>query len=187
MQMDHDLISRLQRYEQLCNVYAVDDVLDMFTDDGCIVVAGIAYCGKDTLRKSHEFDRGNRSQVHFSDFVLDPANKNVVRCAFDMCDEMDRMAGLDGWHMTAEFTFSGNKIQRFLGLTPEMAEVERHQRAKRPFQVWAWRVRPTEWAKAFAFMPNKGFTGFDFELGALRTALAHEWRDSLQQAVMAMA
>lgn len=185
--MDHELILQLKRYEQLCNVYAVDDILDMFTHDGCIVVAGIAYCGRDTLRGAHDFDRGNRSQVHFSHFTLDEADSNVVHCAFDMSDEMDRMAGIDGWHMTAEFTFVDGQIQRFLGLAPEMAEVERHQRAKRPFQEWAWRTCPNEWAKAFAFRPDKGFAGFNFELGALRTTLAHAWRDSLQQAVMAMA
>ena len=184
--MGRELISQLNRYEHLCNAYAIDAILDMFTDDGTIVVAGISYGGKAggkaTLRNAHEFDRGNRSHVRFSDHM---AEGNVVRCTFDMCDEMDRMAGIDGWHMSAEFTFADGKIACFLGLPPNPAEIERHQRAKRPFQMWAKHTHPDEWAKAFAFMPAMGFNGFNYELGVLRTSLAREWRASIDQTLRA--
>ncbi len=181
--MIHPLIRLLQEYERLCNVYAVEDILDLFSDDGCIVVAQVSYCGKQTLRRSHEFDRGNRSRVQFSNFVTSASDPTLVRCDFFMSDEMDRVAGVGGWHMFAEFTCAttpnGPKIQRFVGLPPHQSEVERHQRAKRPFQEWAWKHAPNDWAKAFAFMPEHGFAGFDYALGAMRTRLAHAWRDSV--------
>ncbi|NJM40901.1 MAG: hypothetical protein HC853_09065 [Anaerolineae bacterium] len=157
--MEDKLIEQLKKYEDLCNCYAVGDILHMFADDGAIVVAGVRYSGKATLFDAHDFDRGNKTYMRLSNFLV---ADNCVTCAFDVCDELDRATGIDGWRLSAQFTFAEGKIREFIGLPPPPAEMARHQQAKSAFQMWAWKTCPDAWAKAFAFMPHKGFTGFVF-------------------------
>ena len=164
---DHDLIARLKRYQDVCNRYDIDAALEMFADDGCIEVRGVRYCGKAVLREAHEYDLGSKTQVAFDDFAVEG---NVVRCRFITCDEVDRVVGIDGRHMCAEFTFHEGRIQTFLSLPADEAEVQRHREAKRVFMQWAREHYPEEVAKGFAF---------NYESGASLARVAHAWRDSL--------
>ena len=122
---ESDLIAQLCAYQNVCNRYDLDAAVNMFTDDGCIEVRGVRYCGRATLYAAHEYDLASRMQVTFNQWTVE---RNLVRCHFMACDEVDRVVGIDGRHMRAEFTF-----QTFLSLPPEEAEMRRHRQAKQAF------------------------------------------------------
>jgi hypothetical protein len=166
---DKDLIAHLQRYQEACNRYDINAALEMFADDGCIEVRGVQYCGRATLREAHEYDLGSRTQVRFDDFAVEGS---LVRCRFTTCDEVDRVVGIDGLHMRAEFTFEGGRIRKFLSLPPDRAEMQRHREAKQAFRQWAREHYPEEVAKGFTF---------NYECGASLTKVAHAWRAGMAQ------
>ncbi len=155
-------------YQEACNRHDIETCVAMFAHDGEIVSGGESYVGTEAIRAAHEYDLASRTLVEFRDFAVED---NVVRCAFWNEHELSRAIGTDGMRGTAEFTFTGGRIQKFLILPPDDAERQRVMTKAGPAFKWLRENHPEAVAR---------WQGFDRAAGEAVTALADLWRAHLQ-------
>ncbi|MCL4262353.1 MAG: hypothetical protein KJ069_04030 [Anaerolineae bacterium] len=167
--MTSPYIELLGIYQEACNRHDIEKCVALFSDDGEIVSGGESYVGTAVIRAAHEYDQASQTVVAFRDFEV---QGNVVRCTFWNEHALSRAIGNGGMTGQAEFTFDGERIQKFHILPPDEAERERVMAQAGPAIKWLRANHPEAVAR---------WSGFDRAAGEAVTALAALWRAHQQE------
>jgi hypothetical protein len=173
-----ELVSVVRRLERAANSHAIDEVMDVFTDDVELELVGLArLVGKEDLRRVFEYDEGVNGEIHLLNCT---ARDDVVECVFIERNDRLRVAGIGEMrYPSCVFAFTeagktGPKIRSWRA-APDPDAMRAFDRFWREVRRWIVDHHPADAARIFT---SDGRFVRNASNGECAVRLAREYRSA---------
>ncbi len=173
-----ELVSVVRGLERAANRHAIDEVMDVFTDDVEFELVGLArLVGKEDMRRVFEYDEGVNGEIHLLNLT---ARDDVVECLLVERNDRLRVAGVGEMrYPSCVFSFTddgsaGAKIRSWRA-APDPEAMRAFDGFWREVRRWIVDRHPTDAARMFT---SDGRFVRTRSNGARSVQLAREYRSA---------
>lgn len=147
MSVEHDLLSLIRAFEDTANRHAVDEIMNMFSDDVEFELVGLArLVGKKEIRSIFEYDAGVNTELRL---IKCTANGDTVNCQLVERNDRLRAAGFDKLlYPSCALSFT-NKLIRSWRAVPDPEPLRAFNRFWGAVRLWIAENYPADYGRIF--------------------------------------
>jgi hypothetical protein len=171
-----DVLSLMQRLQNLPDRFRVDDLLDLFNDDAQYQIMGHStFVGKDKIRQAFEYDAAANTELRFINLL---PHRDGLTCQLIARNDRLRAMGIDDvFYTSCTISLREGQIQKFVATVEEEASQRIKQRVQ-AFVAWLAREHPAEFSM---LCTPGGDLIINAENGRRGVPLMIEWWASVQR------
>ena len=145
MNKQGDVLSVMQRLQNLPDRYRVDDLMDLFNDDAQYQIMGHStLIGKDKIRQAFEYDAAANTELRFINLL---PHRDGLTCQLVARNDRLRAMGIDDvFYTSCTISLREGQIQKFVATVEEEAS-QRIKRRVQAFVAWLAREHPVEFSR----------------------------------------